>query len=340
VRLSGQDSGRGTFSQRHAKLFDQESGEPYVPLAHLRDGQAPVFICDSQLSEFAVLGFEYGYSVKQSDALVLWEAQFGDFANGAQVIIDQFIASAEEKWDQPSSLSLLLPHGYEGQGPEHSSARIERFLQLAARGSLRVCYPSTPASYFHLLRRQALAPEKRPLILFTPKSLLRHPEAVSPLAALTESSFLPLLPDPVVDGRREVRRVLLTAGKVAYDLLAFRRAQQIDDVTILRLEQFYPFPAAELTSALQDLGRARDVVWVQEEPRNMGAWGLLRERLPRCLAAGQELRYVGRSAAAAPATGSLRRHAAEQQALVAEAFGVPAPLSATAGAREAGAPPP
>jgi multifunctional 2-oxoglutarate metabolism enzyme len=320
VRLSGQDSGRGTFSQRHAVLHDHRTAAPHVPLACLADGQAPFRVHDSLLSEFAVLGFEYGYSVDAPETLVVWEAQFGDFANGAQVVIDQFLAAAEEKWEQRSGLTLLLPHGYEGQGPEHSSARVERFLQLCARGNLQVAWPSTPSQYFHLLRRQVRRSERKPLVVLTPKSLLRHREAVSSAAEFSSGTFREVLDDGAAGDPSRVRRVVLSAGKVFYDLDAHRREAGVGDVALLRIEQLYPFPAGRLQSALARYAAATDIVWTQEEPRNMGAWTFLSERLPAILAKGQELRYAGRPRSASPATGSYRRHVAEQKALVAEAF--------------------
>lgn len=321
VRLSGEDSGRGTFSQRHAVLHDNQTSEPFVPLNHIDSEQAPFVVFDSLLSEFGVLGFEYGYSVKLRDGLTLWEAQFGDFVNGAQVIIDQFISSAEMKWGQKSGLVMLLPHGFEGQGPEHSSARIERFLQLCAQGNMCVSYPSSPAQYFHLLRRQVHAGNPRPLVVFTPKSLLRNPMAVSTAEDLTDvESFQTVVEDPDADKLQDVKRVLLCAGKVFYDLLNHRRRQEITNVAILRVEQYYPYPEHEIRAALERYGDVKDMVWVQEEPRNMGAWDFLDERLLATIEPGQTLRYVGRPSAASPATGSARRHSAEQQALVEEAL--------------------
>ncbi len=320
VRLSGEDSGRGTFSQRHAILYDYRTGQPFVPLAHLAPGQASFEVYDSLLSENAVLGFEYGYSVDRPEALVLWEAQFGDFGNGAQVVIDQFIASAEEKWDQKSGLVLLLPHGYEGQGPDHSSARLERFLKLCARGNMAVAVPSTPAQYFHLLRRQALSEDRKPLVTLTPKSLLRHREAVSPAAALATGGFEEVLDDPSVSDPSDVRRVVLCSGKVYYDLAAHRKEGGFLDTALVRLEQDYPFPAERISSLLARYGRAKDVVWAQEEPRNMGAWDFVEERVLDNLAAGQSLRYAGRPSSSSPATGSYKKHLAEQRALLADAF--------------------
>jgi 2-oxoglutarate decarboxylase len=321
VRLSGQDSGRGTFSQRHSILFDHRTAAPHVPLAHLREGQAPFMVYDSLLSELAVLGFEYGYSVDRPDALVLWEAQFGDFVNGAQVIIDQFIASAEDKWRQRSGLVLLLPHGYEGQGPEHSSARLERFLQLAARGNLQVTVPSTPAQYFHLLLRQARRALKKPLVVLTPKSLLRHPQAVSALEGLTSGSFEEVLDDPRRPSPESVRRVVISSGKLFYELEGYRREAGIGDVALLRLEQLYPYPAGAMGELLARYSLVSEVVWAQEEPRNMGAFGFLADLLRGELSAGQTLSYVGRPPSPSPATGSHRRHLAEERALVEEALG-------------------
>ena len=328
VRLSGEDTGRGTFSQRHAILYDHRTGARHIPLAHLSPGQGRFQVFDSHLSEFAVLGFEYGYSVAAPRTLVLWEAQFGDFANGGQVIVDQFIASAEEKWGQASGLTLLLPHGYEGQGPEHSSARIERFLQLAACGNLRVVHPSTPAQYFHLLRAQALTSPRKPLIVFTPKSLLRHKAAVSAAANLSSEGFAAILDDRAVADPMSVRRVVLCSGKVAYDLEAFRAEASIRDAAIVRVEQLYPFPAQAIASVLARYGAATDLCWSQEEPRNMGAWSFMEDRL-RGRVAPRTLRYAGRPRNASPATGSHKRHLAEQAALVREAL-TGAPIEAGA----------
>jgi 2-oxoglutarate dehydrogenase E1 component len=322
VRLSGQDSGRGTFSQRHAVLFDVRTQEEYVPLNAVATAGARFEVYDSLLSEAAVMGFEFGYSVAEHRALVLWEAQFGDFMNGAQVIIDQFVSGSETKWGQPSGLVLLLPHGFEGQGPEHSSARIERFLTLAAEGNIRVAYPSTPASYFHLLRFQGRDPAEKPLVVFTPKSLLRHPRCVSPLSELAEGRFEPLLDDRTVDASA-VRRIVLCSGKVYYDLLKAREDAKRHDVALLRVERLYPFPHVELEAALLRYPQSAELVWCQEEPRNMGAFRFVRERFldGEVLASGRTLRYAGRAASAAPAPGSLKVHLAEQEALVREALG-------------------
>jgi 2-oxoglutarate dehydrogenase E1 component len=324
VRLSGEDSGRGTFSQRHVILYDHRTGERHIPLAHLREGQARFQAYDSHLSEFAVLGFEYGYSVDAPGTLVLWEAQFGDFANGGQVVIDQFIASAEAKWGQTSGVTLLLPHGYEGQGPEHSSARIERFLQLASADNLRIAYPSTPTQYFHLLRLQALSPKRKPLVVFTPKSLLRHKDAVSSKDDLARGRFAAVLDDPRVAEASAVKRIVLCAGKVAYDLDAQRRAAEASDVAIVRLERLYPFPAEELARLLDRYPKDAGVCWTQEEPRNMGAWDYVDEPL-LSLIGGRALRYAGRPGSASPAAGSHARHLDEQRALVEDALtGAPA----------------
>ncbi|HKL25931.1 MAG TPA: 2-oxoglutarate dehydrogenase E1 component, partial [Desulfuromonadales bacterium] len=316
VRLSGQDSRRGTFNQRHSTLVDQKNGQWYVPLAFLEPGQAFMQVYDSMLSEAAVLGFEYGYSLEKPDGLTLWEAQFGDFANGAQVIIDQFIASSGTKWDRFSGLTLCLPHGYEGQGPEHSSARIERYLQLCADHNMQVANPSTPAQLFHLLRRQVLLPYRRPLIIFTPKSLLRHPECTSRLEDLAGGGFHLLLDrDSRLD---QVRTLLLCSGKVAYDLLAQIKEEERSDVGILRVEQLYPFKEELLSERLKHYKNLRQVAWVQEEPENMGAWSFLRPRLARLL--GKEPPYIGRPASAATAVGSHRRHKQEQEQLIRSAL--------------------
>jgi 2-oxoglutarate dehydrogenase E1 component len=320
IRISGQDSSRGTFSQRHALLHDTLTGDVWGPLATLDPTQAPFEACDSPLSEFAVLGFDYGYSVEWPEALVLWEAQFGDFANGAQVIIDQFLASAEDKWRQSTRLGLLLPHGSEGQGPEHSSARIERFLQLCADGNMQVVNATTPAQYFHLLRRQMRQRPAKPLVLFSPKSLLRLPAAASPLAALTAHGFRVVLDDPEVGERGGVSRVLFCSGKVYYDLRAEREKRRDARTAIVRLEQLYPFPQAQLQAAVAGYPNLRDAVWVQEEPKNMGAWSFVRERLEKLLPARAAIRYVGRAESPSPATGNAGVHKKELEMLLSEAF--------------------
>ena len=320
VRLSGQDSGRGTFSQRHLVLYDAQTGAEHVPLANIREGQAPFAVYDSLLSEAAVLGFEFGYSVADPLALVLWEAQFGDFANGAQVVIDQFIAGSEAKWSVQSDLVLLLPHGYEGQGPEHSSARLERFLQLCAEENIQVCNVTTPAQYFHLLRRQVRDAVRKPLVLMTPKSLLRHPKAVSTIEDLAGGRFREVIDDPRVSEPSAVRRVVLSSGKVWYDLLHGTETKKTADVAIVRVEQLYPYPAAEIGAALGRYPAAREVVWAQEEPQNMGAWWHMAPRLQDQLRPGQTLRYAGRPASASTATGSLKAHTAQQEQLVRDAL--------------------
>jgi 2-oxoglutarate dehydrogenase E1 component len=328
VRLSGQDSRRGTFSQRHAVLVDYQTGERFVPLNALGPEQAEFCAYDSLLSESAVLGFDYGYSLDEPHMLILWEAQFGDFANGAQVIIDQFIASAETKWGRASGLVLLLPHGYEGQGPEHSSARLERFLSLCAEENIQVVYPSTPAQYFHVLRRQVKRSFRKPLILMTPKSLLRHRAAVSPVEEFTSARFQEVIPDPIEPDR--VRRVVLCSGKVHYDLAAKREsAGKTREVAIVRLEQFYPWPADALKEAVAPYRAARQWVWAQEESQNMGGWTFVSPRLRDLLDVNFE--YVGRDASASPATGSHSVHEREQAELVEAAIEgeVPRIISAT-----------
>jgi 2-oxoglutarate dehydrogenase E1 component len=325
VRLSGQDSGRGTFSQRHAVLYDQETESRHIPLTSLGGAQANFEVHDSPLSEAAVLGFEYGYTLAEPHALVLWEAQFGDFANGAQVIIDQFIASGEAKWLRMSGLVLLLPHGYEGQGPEHSSARPERYLQMSAEDNWQVVNCTTPANYFHALRRQVRRNFRKPLIVMTPKSLLRHKLAVSPLTDFgPDSSFHRVLPEveALLPGEK-IRRVVLCSGKLYYDLLADRQARKINDVAILRLEQLYPFPDEPLAAELAKYPNA-EIVWCQEEPENMGAWTFVDRRIEKVLAglkhkSGRPA-YVGRGEMAATATGLLRRHNQEQAQLIEEAL--------------------
>ena len=325
VRLSGEDSQRGTFSHRHAVLVDQTNQNEYVPLNNIAPEQAKIEIYNSLLSEQGVLGFEYGYTLADPKTLVLWEAQFGDFANGAQVIIGQFLASGETKWLRMSGLTLLLPHGYEGQGPEHSSARLERYLQLCAERNMVVCNLTTPANYFHALRRQLKRNFRKPLVIMTPKSLLRHKLAVSRLGEMAEgSAFQPVMADDEPLAAKEVRRVVLCSGKVYYDLLAERRDKNLASVALLRLEQFYPFPEQQLADALRPYGDA-EVVWCQEEPENMGGWQFVDRRIEavlRGLGLACRPRYVGRVAAASPATGLARTHAAEQSALVREALGL------------------
>ena len=329
VRLSGQDCGRGTFSQRHATLYDQTTNKKYFPLAHIDDEQARFEVHDSPLSEAAVLGFEYGYTLAEPRALVLWEAQFGDFVNGAQIHIDQFISSGEGKWLRMSGLVMLLPHGYEGQGPEHSSARLERFLQQCAEDNWQVCNCTTPAQYFHALRRQMHRDFRKPLIIMTPKSLLRHKQAVSDVSAFVgDSSFHRFLWDDGKDrihSGKKIKRVVICSGKVYYDLLKERDERGIKDVYLLRLEQLYPFPDSDLGEELAQFPEA-EIVWCQEEPKNMGSWTFVNERLEEMLISSKHkckrARYVGRPEAASPATGILSRHIEEQKALVDEALTV------------------
>jgi 2-oxoglutarate dehydrogenase E1 component len=323
VRLSGQDSGRGTFSQRHAVMYDTQTGQPWAPLSELRSERNPhaVFeVFDSSLSEQGVLGFEYGYSVIERDGLVLWEAQFGDFANGAQVIIDQYIAASEDKWQQKSRLTLLLPHGYEGQGPEHSSARLERYLDLCAENNLQVCHPTTPAQYFHLLRRQVKQETRRPLIVMTPKSLLRLPAATSVVDELTSGGFQPVIDDAQVKTRESVRRIVLCSGKVYYDLNAGRVKSGDEHVAIVRMEQFYPFPEARLREIFRSYPNATQLVWAQEEPKNMGGWTFVEPRLRNMLTGCERPYYVGRAASASPSTGSYTIHELEQRQIVDQAL--------------------
>ena len=320
VRLTGQDTVRGTFSQRHAAFADTITGEEWTPLTNLATGQARFQIYDSPLSEAGALGFEYGYSVADREALVLWEAQFGDFVNAAQVIVDQFIAAGEEKWNQTSRITLLLPHGYEGQGPEHSSARVERFLQLCAEQNMQVVNGTTAAQYFHLLRRQIKQPASKPLVVITPKSLLRLPEAASPIEQFTRGGFLPVIGDDAVASPDGVTRVLMANGKVYFDLAAERKKASVGHVAVVRVEQFYPYPKNLIAEELSRFKNAAEVVWVQEEPENMGGWFFMEPRLRRMLGPNQTLRYVGRAPSASTATGSHTIHQMEQRQLVTEAF--------------------
>ena len=322
VRLVGQDSRRGTFSHRHAVLHDQESGAEYMPLSHLREGQGTVEIRDSLLSEAAALGFEYGYSLEMPEALVVWEAQFGDFVNAAQVIVDQFLCASETKWNRLSGLTLLLPHGLEGQGPEHSSARLARFLSLSVDDNWQVMNLTTPAQIFHALRRQVLAPWRKPLVVMSPKSLLRHPQAISPLEELASGRFHPVLVDDGGTPPGEIRRILLCSGKIHYELQAERAAQQARHVALVRLEQLFPLRHAEVLEAVSRYPNSAELVWVQEEPRNMGAWAHVRRAFPALLPRLGE-GCLARPASPSPASGSATRHKLEQQALVREAIGPP-----------------
>ena len=316
VRLSGQDTRRGTFNQRHSVLLDIDDEKEYVPLEHIADNQARCEIYNSTLSEAGVLGFEYGYSRDYPEALVLWEAQFGDFVNVAQAVIDQFISAGEDKWGLLSGVVLLLPHGYEGQGPEHSSARIERFLQLAARDNFQICQPSTAAQYFHLLRRQALRSWRKPLVVFTPKSMLRHPQASSSMADLSDKRFMNVVPDTEVS---DAKRVLICTGKIGHELKVERKKRKDSSTAIVFVEQLYPFPEAELSADLERHASAREIVWVQEEPANMGALSFVLPRLRR-IAGKRPVLSVKRSASASPATGSPKAHEVEQKTLLSLAF--------------------
>lgn len=321
IRLSGQDSGRGTFAHRHAVLHDAKTGMAYIPLSEIAKAHKQDFdVIDSVLSEEAVLAFEYGYASSEPDSLVIWEAQFGDFANGAQVVIDHFISSGEQKWGRLCGLVMLLPHGYEGQGPEHSSARLERFMQLCAEQNIQVATPTTPAQIFHLLRRQMIRNYRKPLVIMSPKSLLRHKLAVSELSDLTKGEFQSIIPEMDTLDPKDVRQVVLCCGKVYYDLLQKRRDEGRHDVAIVRVEQLFPFPKTLLKEVLKGYPNAKQVVWCQEEPQNQGVWFSSQHHMLECLGKGQTLRYAGRGFAAAPAVGSPLLHAKQQEALVADAL--------------------
>jgi 2-oxoglutarate dehydrogenase E1 component len=326
VRITGQDSGRGTFTHRHAVLHDQNRERwddgTYIPLQHVADGQAPFTVIDSVLSEEAVLGFEYGYSCADPRTLTIWEAQFGDFVNGAQVVIDQFIVSGEAKWGRQSGLTMMLPHGYEGQGPEHSSARIERFLQLCADNNIQVVQPTSAAQIFHLLRRQMIRQFRKPLVILTPKSLLRNKDAGSPLTDLANGRFRPIIAE--VDeaiNPASVKRVLVCSGKVYYDLVNGRRERKDNSVAIIRVEQLYPFAHKTFETELRKYSKATEVVWVQDEPQNQGPWFYVQHHLYQNMSSGQKLGYAGRAASASPAVGYLAKHLEQQKALVEQAFG-------------------
>ncbi|KRT55390.1 2-oxoglutarate dehydrogenase E1 component [endosymbiont of Ridgeia piscesae] len=319
VRLSGQDAGRGTFFHRHAVIHNQVDGTPHIPLQHLADDQANFLVIDSLLSEEAVLGYEYGYATAEPNALTLWEAQFGDFANGAQVVIDQFISSGGEKWGLLCGLVMLLPHGYEGQGAEHSSARLERYLQLCANANMQVCVPTTPAQIFHMLRRQILRPFRHPLIVMTPKSLLRHRLATSPIQAFTEDGFLNVIGEIDEIDPESVKRIVLCAGKLYYELLETRRSRGITDTAIIRIEQLYPFPSDDFAQAIAPYRNAEELIWCQEEPLNQGAWNQIKHRFAEQVAAGLQLWFVGRPRTAAPAVGYRPVHM-QQQTLIDEAL--------------------
>jgi len=320
VRLCGQDAGRGTFAHRHAVLYDQNTGMPYIPLSHISPSQAQINIVDSLLSEEAVLAFEYGYATAEPNFLVLWEAQFGDFANGAQVVIDQFISSGEQKWGSLSNLVMLLPHGYEGMGPEHSSARLERYLQLCAQDNIQVCVPSTPAQIFHLLRRQMVRPYRKPLIVMTPKSLLRNPEATSSLDDLSQGELQLIIPDTDQKDAKKMDSVIFCCGKVYYELRAHMREAKMNNVAIVRVEQLYPFPEAKMKELLKSYAHVKDFVWCQEEPENQGAWNFIQPFLNSLLGKDQKLRYAGRPASASPAAGYHSVHEKEQEKLITQAL--------------------
>lgn len=325
IRLIGQDSGRGTFSHRHAVIHSQKDDSTYVPLANIAGVTARFTLHDSLLSEEAALAFEYGYATTNPRALVIWEAQFGDFVNGAQVVIDQFIASGETKWGRMCGLVMFLPHGYEGQGPEHSSARLERFMQLCAEHNIQVCIPTTPAQIFHLLRRQALRPLRKPLIVMTPKSLLRHKLAISSLEDLADGEFKLVIAETAPLDAEKVKRIVLCSGKVYYDLIEAREAAGCNDVAVIRIEQFYPFPHEQLQQAMAPFAHVQDVIWCQEEPMNQGVWYSSQHHMNHVLQAlnpGWKLKYVGREASAAPATGYLSLHVEQQERLVKEALGI------------------
>ena len=326
VRITGEDVGRGTFSHRHTELFTINDGSMYVPLAHMSENQARFATYNSLLSEEAVLAFEYGYATTVPNALIIWEAQFGDFVNGAQVVIDQFIASGETKWQRVCGLTMLLPHGFEGQGPEHSSARLERFLQLCAEDNMQVITPTTPAQIFHALRRQAIRPIRKPLIVMSPKSLLRHKLATSTLEELANGKFETVLPELDQLDNSKVTRLVLCGGKVYYDLLEQRRALGLDHIAIVRIEQLYPFPEARLNEEISKYDNLAEIVWTQEEPLNQGAWYYLAPEMYRTVIAHSSsaklLEPVARPASAAPATGSSKIHIEQQQALVAGGLGI------------------
>jgi 2-oxoglutarate dehydrogenase E1 component len=308
VRLSGQDSGRGTFFHRHACLHNQRTGDEYIPLQHLAEKQGRFMVIDSILSEEAVLGFEYGYSAAEPNTLVIWEAQFGDFANGAQVVIDQFIVAAEQKWRLLTGIVLMLPHGWEGQGPEHTSARLERFLHMCAQDNIQVCYPTTPAQMFHVLRRQMIRPYRKPLILMTPKSMLRLKASFSSLDELANGSFKPVIGETEPLKAPDVKRVILCSGKVYYDLMEARTERRIRDIAVIRVEQLYPYPADQIEREIRKYSRATEVVWCQEEPQNQGAWYSIQDAIRTCMPANQKLLYAGRPPMAAPSGGDYHKH--------------------------------
>ncbi|MBT8098588.1 MAG: 2-oxoglutarate dehydrogenase E1 component, partial [Gammaproteobacteria bacterium] len=334
-RVTGQDSGRGTFFHRHAVLHNQANRQEYTPLETVSDRPGAFRVIDSLLSEEAVMAFEYGYATTEPGTLVVWEGQFGDFANGAQVVIDQFISSGEAKWGRLCGLTLFLPHGYEGQGPEHSSARLERFLQLCAEHNMQICVPSTPAQMFHMIRRQMLRPFRKPLIVMTPKSLLRHKFSVSPLSTLSDGGFELIIPDQSAIDNNGVKRIVFCSGKVYFDLSEGRQVHNVADTALIRIEQLYPFPIPEFAAAIAAYPNAGEIVWCQEEPQNQGAWYQVRHRLQEPLADNQQLFYAGRPSAAAPASGVFKLHVQQQQALVEAALGIQVKASKSAKPRAA-----
>jgi 2-oxoglutarate dehydrogenase E1 component len=333
-RLVGQDSGRGTFFHRHAVLHNQLNNREYTPLQQIVDRPNAFRVIDSLLSEEAVLGFEYGYATTEPNTLVIWEGQFGDFVNGAQVVIDQFISSGDAKWGRLCGMTLFLPHGYEGQGPEHSSARLERFLQLCAEHNMQVCVPSTPAQMFHMLRRQMLRKFRKPLVVMTPKSLLRHKMSVSPITALSDGRFNLIIPEIEAIEPRATRRVVFCSGKVYYDMLEARQVHGIGDIALIRIEQLYPFPIDEFAAVIEQYEHVEDIVWCQEEPQNQGAWYQIRHRLQEPLRDHQQLYYAGRSASAAPASGIFKVHLQQQKALVDAALDIEIKASKSVRPRE------
>ncbi len=323
VRITGQDAGRGTFFHRHAVLHNQEDDSTYLPLKNIKADQGPFDIYDSVLSEVSVLAFEYGYTTAEPSGLTIWEAQFGDFANCAQVVFDQFISSGEQKWGRLCGITVLLPHGYEGQGPEHSSARLERYLQLCADHNMQVCIPSTPAQVFNMLRRQVIRPMRRPLIVMSPKSLLRHPLAVSSLEELASGVYQNVIGEIDDNIKPEnVERVVFCSGKVYYELLEQRRKNEQDNIALIRIEQLYPFPEQELLNVLKDYQHVKEFVWCQEEPQNQGAWYCSQHHFRNAIPKGTYLTYAGRKASAAPAVGYMSIHVKEQQALITDALTV------------------
>jgi 2-oxoglutarate dehydrogenase E1 component len=315
IRFSGQDSRRGTFSQRHSVVTDIETEEQFIPLNHIQEGQTYIRIYDSPLSELSVLGFEYGYSVIAKRSLVLWEAQFGDFANMAQAMIDQIIVCAEVKWQQTSNLTILLPHSYDGQGPEHSSARLERYLQLAAEDNIIVCNLTTPSNYYHALRRQALNPNRKPMIIMTPKSMLRHPKAVSSFEDLASGRLMKVIPSNNLSPDK-VKTITFTSGKVYYDVLAAIEENSREDISLNRIEQLYPFDSETITSIIQTYPNAKNIVWLQEEPKNMGAWNYISPQIAELINSNHKLSYIGRRESASTATGSATIHNIEQKQIL------------------------